>query len=460
MTRAALVAAALALACQADSGAGAERGETAPARGSATTLDPELARRVLALSPLGPPPPDPTNAVADDPDAARLGQRLFFDPRFSKNGDTSCATCHVPGKGFADGLPLAQGVGGLERHSMALWNVAYQRWFFWDGRADSLWAQALVPLESPLEHGGSRLQYAHLVHDDPLLREEYELVFGPLPDLDDGVRFPAEGRPVPEREADGHSPTPPGAERSHHALSEKHFYHPHQRAWDSMGEEDRVAVTRVFVNLGKALAAYERLLVSRASPFDTYVEGLREGDPAKLAAISPEARRGLELFVGEASCHVCHNGPDLSDREFHDLGLPPGPGAPADDAGRAGALATLRSSPFVGTGDYSDDREATVARKVEFLPSHAHAGGGEFKTPTLRNVALSPPYMHQGQLATLEDVVRFYSTEAGQLDERPSTERILQPLHLSDADVHALVAFLESLTDERIDPALTRAPGR
>ena len=153
---------------------------------------------ILAMGELGDPPPDPTNAVADDPRAARLGQFLFFEQRLSGTGTIACATCHEPGRSWTDGREVAEGLGTLTRHTPSLWNVAYNRWFFWDGRADSLWSQALSPLEHPDEHGGSRLQYAHLVHGDPELRAAYERVFGPLPELEDTERFPPEGRPVPD----------------------------------------------------------------------------------------------------------------------------------------------------------------------------------------------------------------------------------------------------------------------
>src|SRR5262249_10473588 len=148
-------------------------------------------------SPLGAPPVDPSNSVADDEGAARLGQRLFFDRRLS-SGEVSCSTCHDPGHGFSDRKPVSEGVGQGRRHTPSLWNVAYNRWYFWDGRRDSLWSQALTPMESESEMGGTRLQVAHLVAADPELRGAYESVFGPLPDVSDLARFPAAGRPVPD----------------------------------------------------------------------------------------------------------------------------------------------------------------------------------------------------------------------------------------------------------------------
>lgn len=418
-------------------------------------------RRILRLSPLPPPPADPTNRYADDEAAAHLGRFLFFDPRLSKSGDTSCSTCHSPERSWTDGRALAEGVLPLDRHTPSLWNVAHNRWFFWDGRTDSLWSQALVPLESPLEHAASRLQLAHLVHGDAELRTAYESVFGALPDLSDGERFPPAARPVP---ADDHAHELAAEHARRNAESGghthgagAHFYHPHQRAWDAMSPEDRSAVTRVFVNLGKAIAAFERRLESRRSPFDVFVEGLRDGDEEKLAALDESARRGLKLFVGEAECITCHDGPTLSDKEFHDLGLPgPGGGKPVDP-GRLRGIEVLRASELNGAGPWSDDPDGPARLKIETLPRHQHATF-EFKTPSLRNVAATAPYMHDGQLATLEDVVEFYSTLAGERDDPPTRETILEPLSLSDSQKADLVRFLESLTDVGIDPTLTRPP--
>lgn len=424
-------------------------------------LSAEELAATLALSPLPPVPDDPTNAVFADPQAAELGQRLFYEPKLSKDGDTSCSTCHDPAKSWNDGKDLAHGVDRLDRHTMSLWNVAYNRWFFWDGRADSLWAQALGPLEHPLEHASSRLQIAHAVFRDAELRRSYERVFGPLPELADEERFPPVGRPVSEREiawieelvARKRDPDSIAPEHQHRAGT--HFVHPHQRAWDSMTEVDQDTVTRVFVNLGKAIAAFERRITSSSAPFDTFVEGLRSGDPNKVAALSPAARRGLALFVGRGNCTVCHQGPMFTDREFHDLGLPATEAVTERDFGRSDGLARVLENPFNGAGRWSDDPEITGRERVGFLPKHGHTLGAEFKTPTLRNVAVTAPYMHHGQFPTLRSVLEHYSTLSG---ATPSVERVLVPLHLSEAETTDLIAFLESLTDTDLDPSLARPP--
>jgi cytochrome c peroxidase len=373
--------------------------------------------RVLQLSPLPPPPPDPTNAWADDADAARLGQRLFYDARLSVDGTVSCATCHPVDKHFADGRQLARGLGDLERHAPALWNVAYNRWFFWDGRADSLWAQALLPFEDAREHGFTRAGIVRVLREDPLYRAGYEQVFGPLPELPAETAGSATDDPadVPE------------------------------------------AVTRAFVNVGKAIAAYERLLISRRAPFDVFVEGLREEDDEKLAALDASAQRGLQLFVGRGNCRLCHSGPELTDREFHSTRVVPLRHDLRKDPGRLGGITQLFESPFNGRSKWSDDPDAG-AERLAFLRSSPDMIG-QFKTPTLRNVALTPPYMHQGQTPTLRDVLRHYSTFENTYDPNAGHfERMLVPMHFSVQELDDLLAFLESLTDVSIDPALLGPP--
>ena len=364
---------------------------------------PAEVRRILQHSPLPAPPRDTSNARADDPAAARLGHFLFFDPRLSGDGHLSCASCHDPERGFTDGRALSEGARRGRRHTPALWNVAYNRWFFWDGRADTLWSQALKPLESPDEMAGSRERIFRLVRDDGDLRGAYEAVFGAFPP-----------------------------------------------------KEDRASVNRVFVGVGKALAAHQRRIVSRNAPFDLFVDGLRAGDPVRMAALSEPARRGLKIFVGRGQCRTCHAGPNFTDGEFHDIGVPSAAGLPPDH-GRADGVARLQKDEFQAGGAFSDDRQGDAARSTAFMDPFAPVRG-QVKTPSLRNVAATAPYMHQGQLATLGDVLRYYSTLEGRTPPGPHDEKILAPLGLDEGEMADLVAFLESLTGEALPPELLRRP--
>src|SRR5262245_38056150 len=203
--------------------------------------DEELAQlRALWLDSLPALPPDPSNRYGDDLEAAVLGQSLFFDTRFSSNGQVACATCHKPELGFQDGKPLAQGVGVTNRRTMSIIGTAYSPWLFWDGRKDSLWAQALGPMESPVEHGGNRTQYAHLI--GRYYGPEYEALFGPLPELN---HLPPHAGPVADPEV--------------------------KATWETMTLADREVVSRIYANMGKAIAAYERKLIPGPTRFDAYV---------------------------------------------------------------------------------------------------------------------------------------------------------------------------------------------
>jgi cytochrome c peroxidase len=390
---------------------------------------PDEVRAFLKLSPLPAPPADPTNRCADDPRAARLGQYLFFDPRFSASGKVACATCHQPALGFADGKHVGdagfEGAKPLERHTPSLYNVAFNRWWFWDGRSDSLWSQPLRPLEEPREHATTRLEVAHALHADPALARAYGAIFGALPELADAQRFPPKGKPG-------------------------------DATFDAMAPADRLAVDRVFANFGKAVAAYERRLVARAAPFDEFVAGVRTGDVERQRALSPAAREGLRLFVGAARCVRCHSGATFSDREFHDNRVPTLTGEPRRDAGRHDGIPKVQADPFNGTGEFSDAREGAAQDKLRFLLRTGDSWS-EFKTPTLRNVALTAPYMHQGQFATLDEVLAYYNTLERAVPSH-SPERTLQPLNLSADQLAALREFLGSLTDARLDPELLRPP--
>jgi cytochrome c peroxidase len=362
---------------------------------------PDEMERVLRHSPLPPLNPDETNSVADDMAAARLGQRLFFDPRLSGSGKLSCASCHEPARSWSDGRVVAVGAHTGRRNTPSLWNVAYNRWFFWDGRSDSLWSQALKPIEGVDELAGDRHAAVALLARDPELRSAYQAVFAAPPDSADADRG--------------------------------------------------------FANLGKLLEAYERHIVSRHAPFDTFVEGLRESDKSKQAALGAGAQRGLRLFVGRAHCSACHSGPLFTDGEFHDTGVPDAAEAVVADLGRHDGIPLVLKDEFNALGAYSASTTGPRSRLVRFV-AHADRPRRGFKTPSLRNVAKTAPYMHNGQLATLQVVVRHYSLLEDQIDQAAHPDPILVALHLSAEEESDLLAFLESLTDDALDPEWSSDP--
>jgi cytochrome c peroxidase len=356
--------------------------------------------------------PDPSNAVADDPLAAELGRQLFFDTRLSSNGQVSCATCHQPERVFSDGQPFGRGVGTTGRKTPTLVGAAFSPWQFWDGRSDSLWSQALGPLESAVEHGGTRSQYAHLIAEH--YRTEYEAIFGPLPDLSDPERFPSVAGPLADSEA--------------------------RAAWDAMLPDDRDAVTRVFVNVGKVIAAFERQILPGPSRFDAYFAALLEGDRAAMdASLTPDEVAGLRLFIGKAECTACHGGVLFTNNDFHNVGVPSVSGLPAD-TGRADGARQVVDGEFNCLSAYSDAEPADCS-ELRFLKIDGHELDGAFKTPTLRNVSGRAPYMHAGQFDTLLAVLQHYN-------EAPPAaigHSELEPLGLSDREVAQLEAFLRAL---------------
>jgi cytochrome c peroxidase len=206
--------------------------------------------------------------------------------------------------------------------------------------------------------------------------------------------------------------------------------------------------TTVLVRAAKAIGAFVATLVSGRTPFDDFRDALARGDTRAMARYPVEAQRGLQLFVGRGRCSVCHSGPMFSNGEFGDTGLNffvrPG----EVDSGRHGGIAALRASPYNLLGRFSDapagSAAATKTRHVE--PQHRNFG--EFKVPSLRNVGLTAPYMHDGQKPSLEAVVRHYS-ELNLERLHADGERILEPLHLSAQEAEDLITFLASLNDPR-----------
>ncbi|HWB45729.1 MAG TPA: cytochrome c peroxidase [Hyphomicrobiaceae bacterium] len=281
-----------------------------------------------------------------------LGRRLFEEKEISATGTVACASCHDPRLAFTDGEPKGKGVTGrrLARHTPTLWNIAWSPLLFWDGRADTLENQVRFPVEHPDEMGSS-LENAV----DRLSRHaSYETEFAQA--------FPAEPHITP-------------------------------------------------LTIARALAAYERTLVSPPTRFDAWVAG--EAD-----ALTPSEINGFKIFTGRGRCVNCHTGFAFTDYNFYDIGLP------GDDLGRGREIG-LRAA------------------------DHA------FKTPTLRELAWTAPYMHDGSLATLEDVVRFY--EKGWVRRATRAKDLPQRLRLSDQDRADLVAFLETLSSDQPPKPSTEA---
>ncbi len=329
------------------------------------------------LVPLGEVPVPAGNPQS--PEKIELGRALFFDRRLSGDGTTSCASCHAPDQGFADGQAIALSYPTTRnwRNSPTLINSAYQKRLFHDGRAASLEEQALFPLMSAFE-----------------MNQNLDFVEEEL-------------RSVPE----------------YVAMFERAF-----------GSPD---VTRE--RIGMALAAFERTLVSRDAPLDRYLAGDRE-------ALSEQARAGYEVFTGKGRCDVCHAGGNLADDGFHALNVPESPEFERDPR----VAATRR---FVAKVSGYEEYRRLAADPGRFLVTKDQRDWRAFRTPTLREVARTAPYMHNGIFATLEEVIAFVDRGGGE------GNAALQPLGLSEAERRALRAFLvEGLTGPELDPGSPRIP--
>lgn len=318
------------------------------------------------------------NLVADDDRAALFGFALFFDARLSANAQVRCATCHLPERVFGDGKPTSTGLRTVARNSPSLFAAAWHRWQMWDGRADSLWSQPLLAFENPDEMDFTRLELAHRVA--VTWGADYERLFGALPPLNEGARFPARGKPG-------------------------------DPAWEAMAEADRHEVNRVAANVGKALEAYQRKLALRPGRFDAFVRG----DPAAFAA--PE-REGLRVFFA-AGCASCHAGPLLSDDAFHALVTPP------PERARAAALEALAASPFSAAGPFHEG-------PPEAVPAPRPEDEGAFRTPSLRNVARTGPWGHDGALPTLEAAVDSHLPDGTSAADRAALLAFLRALDAGD----------------------------
>ena len=383
--------------------------------------------RSLTLASLEPLAADPSNRAADDPRAATLGHKLFFDTRLSGSGTVACATCHLPSMSFQDGKPLAEGAGTTNRRTMPIAGTAYSPWQFWDGRAGSQWEQALGPLESAVEHAGTRSQYAHVVAER--YRDEYEQVFGKLPDLTD---VPRNAGPV--------------ADSAWH------------NAWKQMPVARRDDVTRVYSNIGKAIAAYERRIQFGPSRFDRYVDiELAGRSHTAASAFTRDEEAGLRLFIGKGSCVNCHNGALLTDNHFHNTGVQASTHSVPPDSGRVTGVRHAIASEFACTSRYSDAKPEDC-QELRFVTAEGEELVRAYKTPTLRNVAERAPYMHAGQIASLGGVIAHYDLAP----KAPFGHSELKRLRLSKDERRQLEAFLRTLSGPLVAPPghLAAPPGQ
>lgn len=341
---------------------------------------------IVRHGPWPPPAPrDPSNRVAGSPLAAVLGEHLFSEPRLSADGAMSCATCHVAGRDWSDGRAKAMGRAELDRRTPSLWNVGHAHWFGWDGAGDSLWSQSIRPILDAREMASDAGRVARLMREDKALACGYERAFGHAPDGDD---------------------------------------------------------EKLLVDAAKALAAFQATLVSPRTPFDAFRDAAAAGDREAMARYPVAAQRGLKIFL-DANCSACHFGPRFTNGEFGDVGIPFFTRPGEVDAGRLAGLGKLAGSAFNLLGRHNDDASGANALRTKHV-QRLHSNFGEFRVPSLRQAA-SGPFMHNGHLATLEDVVKHYSEVS---PDRLHSDGLplVRPLALTAGQRGDLVAFLRSLS--------------
>ena len=343
--------------------------------------------RILAHGPWPQPArSDPSNRVSGNAQAIALGERLFYSPRLSGTGGVLCASCHEPWRAYSDGRSRGVGVEPVDRNTQSIVNVRLNRWFGWDGANDNLWAQSVRPLLARREMRSSATHVAALMRGDPDLSLLYQKAFGAPPPANDEA---------------------------------------------------------LLVDVGKALAAYLETLDSGRTPFDDFRDALARGDMAAAARYPLQAQRGLRIFIGKGKCAGCHAGPNFSDGAFHRSGIVSRFENGEADTGRQGGVRKLLASPYTLLGRFSDAPARATAPVPQQASSEPDAAGA-FRTPGLRQVTLTAPYMHDGSLAALCEVLRRHPAgepAGGSDDAQP------RPVALTREDRRDLLAFLGTLNE-------------
>ena len=336
------------------------------------------------LAALGPPPIPPDNPMSKD--KVELGKMLFFDTRLSGDASIACSTCHDPSQGWGFSNDISRGYPGAIhwRNSQTLINSAYYNKLFWAGAAKSLEVQAPGAARGAVSGNGEADMMEARLAFIPGYRKRFRKVFG--------------------------------------------------EEWPTLG------------NAWKAIAAFERTLVQRDTPFDKYMQGDRR-------ALNPQQRRGLKLFTGKANCIECHNGPLLSDQKYYNLGVPP-----AERWEQEGlAQVTFRFE------QYAKGVPEELYRRIKddaglYYRTKREQDMGKFRTPSLRYLVYTAPYMHNGAFFELEEVIDFYDEGGGKNEFSANKTRLIKPLGLSDEEKEDLLAFLESLSGREIKMKTPRLP--
>lgn len=360
-------------------------------------------------------PPDRSNRFWGNAEAIKLGEALFFDARLSADETVACASCHVTDGNFVPNETIPAQDDRKFRAVMPIAGASIQDFFFWDGRADSLWAQALGPLENPTEHGLTRTEVVQIA------LQNYRSEFIDLNIIEADFEFESVG-----------AASPIGSRTQ-------------RENWRNLSNETQEQVNRVFSDIGKIIASFETTIVPPTTEFDE-VALLAQTDPSALYLISASALNGLDLFSGRARCSTCHAGPLFTDADFHNTGMPQRDGVPID-MGRQAVIRQIERQEFGCLGEYSDAGEDDCPH-VTYMNLSMERAMGAFRTPSLRQVSERTTFGHAGQFNSLRDIVRHYNEAPasvhGNLTGQGNTSELI-PLGLTEDEISDIVAFLELL---------------
>jgi len=346
-----------------------------------------LSSQAIIAAPLGlPPVPVPANNP-QTPEKIALGDRLYHDERFSADGKVSCSTCHAREKGFTDNLRVSKGFNGLTgtRNAPTVINAAYYTSQFWDGREPDLEGQSKQPPINPVEGG--------LKSHDPII----EVIRG-----------------------------------------DKDYTSAFKQVFNVNANEINMD------HVSMAIASFERTIVAGDSAFDKYMYG---GDKS---ALNEAQQRGLAVYLGKGRCVSCHVIEEtqalFTDNRFHNIGVGFKKIKGKESETAAQMLAAKRKGADVDKTVLTQENMSELGR---FAVTENPTEVGAFKTPTIRNIAVTAPYMHDGSLETLEEVVDFYNN-GGRLKESDPVSGFIsggiKPLNLTDQEKKDLVAFMNALT--------------
>ena len=363
------------------------------------------------------PPVSVSNRVATDKSAQLFGEQLFNDKGLSSSGNFSCASCHDPDNYFIDGLPTGVAQEKTDRNTPALHGVAWQSWFYWDGRRDSLWSQALTPIEAAKEMASDRVAAIRHISASPEYRSQYEAIFGTLPFQSNDAKLSVSATPIGNKVQ--------------------------KQQWNELPTDLRESINIVFSNIGKAIGAYQHTLAPIKTRFDLLQQEVAEGRNIKnITSLSKLELEGALLFLNEekTQCLECHNGPLLSNGNFHNIGTGNFTG-PVYDFGREFGSQSVLLDEFNCQGRFSDARPDECLHLIYLNRDASHARGA-FKTPTLRNVPNTGPFFHDGRFTTMEQIVRHYSNPP--FMEQADPHELRADFALDEKEVKALSAFLRS----------------